>query len=299
MPTINDIQEEILTTIAASAELPAIEVLTENEQQTLGNVTSESRVGILRKIIYVVATAIWAVRQFFAIYTTDLEERIAASKPFTYKWYVATARAYQHGFTLDDFGDYINGTATDVQIAASKIVAQVAFERVTIQGYGVLRCKVAKEVSGNLVPLSVNELQGFNVYMNRKTAFGLRVIGISRAHDSLVLSLRVWYDPLILNSNGERKDGTANTPIIDAVKAYLKSLTFNGELVLTHLTDALQKVDGVKIPKILTAQNSWSGLSMESQLTEYIGPIEETRVAYSGYMRLDTVLTTIEYIARP
>ncbi len=243
-----------------------------------------------------VAFAVWVLESLFDVFRQEIQEKIDASKPFTLKWYKAVALAYQHGFSIDEDGDYINGSATEEQIKASKIVTQVAFEKAIIQGHGVLRCKTAKDQGGELVKLTPQELEGFDYYMNKKTAFGLRVVSISREHDRLQLSLKIWYDPQILDSQGRRKDGTNDTPVIDAINDYLRNIEFNGSFVKTYLTDALQQVPGVKIPKIISAESSWSSFTQNMESSLSAGLIEEIRSTFAGYMRLDVDNSTFEYV---
>lgn len=257
----------------------------------------------LENILFdIVAFAHWSLETLFDIFRAEIGVLIAQSKPFTLQWYIKTALDYQHGFALDDFGEYVNLAATAEEIAASKIVAKVAFEKAIIQGHGVLRCKIAKTEDDELVPLTAQQLAGFDSYINKKTAFGLRVISISRPHDNLVLTMKIWYDPMVLNASGERLDGSDDSPVITAINAYLKSLEFNGELVLTHLADALQKVEGVKIPKITSASSNWPGLALSTAQNvgdnPFGGEIEETRVAFSGYMRLNVDASSFEYLPK-
>lgn len=253
-----------------------------------------SLVSIENIIFDVVSFAIWFLESLWDVFRREIQEKIDASKPFTLKWYKAVALAYQHGFALNEDGDYINGTATAEEIEASKIVAQVAFEKAVINGHGVLRCKTARAVDGDLAPLSPEQLEGFDFYMNKKTAFGVRVVCVSRQHDLLRLDLKIWYNPQILDAEGKRKDGTNDTPVLDAINEYLRNIEFNGQFVKTFLTDAIQKVEGVEIPKIIEAESHWVQFQNEDQ--PYNGIIEEIRQTHSGYMRLDVGNTNIEYI---
>lgn len=254
----------------------------------------------LENILFdILSFSFWSIEKLWDIFRIEITNLIAASKPFQLKWYIETALAYQQGYGLTPMLEYDNTGLTAEQIAASKIIAKVAFEKVVINGHGVLRCKVVKEVGDELEKLTPVELQGFNAYINTKTGFGLPVISISRDHDTLVLNMKIWYDPLVINALGQRRDGTDNAPIITAIKAYLKSLEFNGELVLTHLVDHLQKVEGVKIPKVIEASSNMAGLTSDQSIqSNYAGDIEETRVAFSGWMRIDEVNSQFEYIER-
>ncbi len=253
-----------------------------------------SLVSVENIIFETVAFAIWFLESLWDVFRVEIQEKIDASKPFTLKWYKKVSLEYQHGFSLDEDGEYINGTATAEEIEASKIVAQVAFEKVVINGHGVLRCKTARVVGEDLAPLTPEQLEGFDYYMNRKTAFGVRVVCVSRPHDLLTLKLKIWYDPQILDAEGKRKDGTNDTPVLDAINDYLRNIEFNGKFVKTYLVDALQQVPGVKIPKIIEADSSHSVIVEEN--APYNGIIDEVRQTFSGYMRLNEGSTIIEYV---
>ncbi|MBK5213648.1 MAG: hypothetical protein JJE55_08320 [Flavobacteriaceae bacterium] len=240
------------------------------------------------------AFAIWTLESLFYILKNQIDALIVANKHGKLEWYINTALNYQHGFELDDFGDYINGDATPEEIAASKIIANVAFEKSVIRGHGVIRAKVVRLVADEYVQLLPEQLAGFHAYINRKTLFGLAVLSMSRPHDTLTVNMKIWYDPLVLDSNGSRLDGTDDAPAITAIKAYLKSVKFNGEFVGTKLVDEVQKVQGVAIPKLIGAAGKSSFLSPGTIAT----PIEEVYATFAGYMRLDVDNSIFEYIAR-
>lgn len=288
--TINDIQAEILESAANAAELPAIEVLTENEQQTLGNITSTSKVGIVRGIVYVVAVAIWAQQKLNDIFRSEVEERIAQSRPFTERWYVDTSLKYQHGDGLLIDGTYlIPQTIQEQQAAeAAKIIGKAAVVQTIINGVGALRVKVAKLQGESLAPLSGIELAGFQEYIELMGAAGIYVVATTSEADKLMLNYKVYFDPLILDNSGARLDGTNDTPMQNAIKAYLKSVEFNGVLSLIKLTDVIQSVDGVSDPFLQVAASKFGAYNYnDTNATGTVGNISEFRRPDSGYFELD------------
>jgi hypothetical protein len=149
------------------------------------------------------------------------------------------------------------------------------------QGY--LRVKVAKSANGELVPLEEGELASLTAYMQRVKDAGVYVEVDSLVADRLQLHLDVYYDPLILTDDGKRIDGTDDTPVAKAIDEYLKNLPFDGVLVAAHLTDALQRVEGVLIPTLRDGV-MWCGYgSME--MSAY--PVMYRTDA--GYIRLDAL----------
>lgn len=241
------------------------------------------------------AFALWTLEGLFALFKNQMDALIVANKHGKLEWYINTALNYQHGFELDDFGDYMNSSASPEEIAESKIIANVAFEKAVINGHGVIRAKVVKLENEEYVQLSPAELAGFHAYINKKTLFGLSVISISRPHDTLTVNMKIWYDPLVLDATGARLDGTDAAPVVTAINEYLTSLEFNGEFIGTRMVDAIQQVQGVSIPKLITAIGSASAIYQQSgELNE----IDEIYQSFAGYMKLDVAGSTFEYIAR-
>lgn len=301
-PTINEIQTQILNTAAGADALPATAVLTENEQSTLTNLTSTSKVSVFRLIVYVVATVAWSLHQLWAILSADIDERIAVSRPFSRGWYTQTSLNYQHGQELPENGIYDNTGLTISEIEAKKIVAKAAVVEGTINGHGILRIKVAKNIGGVLAPLEGSELIGFTEYMNKMGAAGISLATSSAEADQLRVIYKLYYDPTILNNLGERLDGTDATPVISALKGYLKDKNardFNGELSLQHLNDVVEKVPGITDVFLQSAASKHTSYGYENPNPQgNVGPIFEFRQPQSGYFKLDEEESVFNYIAR-
>lgn len=301
-PTINEIQAQILETAAGADDLPATAVLTENEQATLNNLTSTSKVSVFRLIVYVVATVAWSLHKLWDVLSADIDERIAVSRPFSRGWYTQTALNYQHGQQLPESGVYDNTGLTIAEIEAKKIVAKAAVVEGTINGHGILHIKVAKDDNGSLAPLSQGELTGFTEYINLMGAAGISLATSSAEADKLKLVYKLYYDPTILNNLGQRLDGTDDTPVLNAIKTYLKeknSRDFNGELSLDQLNDVVENVPGITDVFIQEASSSYSAFGYNDTNPQgNVGPFTEFRQPQSGYFKLDEVNSQFNYIAR-
>jgi hypothetical protein len=105
-----------------------------------------------------------------------------------------------------------------------------------------------------LGPLSAAERSALAIYMDRVKDAGVHLSITTQTGDNLKLTVEISYDALVINSDGERIDGASLTPVLDAVKAYLLALPFNGLLVLNRLIRAVEDVEGVVICKIVLAQ---------------------------------------------
>lgn len=299
MGTINEIQKEILDNITQSADLPAIQILTQDEQQSAGNASQTSKVGIVRLLVYVFALCVWAQRQLWSVFEKELEKKIRASKPFTRGWYIQESLKYQHGYNLNQNNVY--DTPTNPQdaevIEESKIIAKAAIEQAVIQGVGALRIKLAKFESNDLVALDQNELDGFQSYITQIGAAGVFVEAFSSDADDLKLVCNIYYNPLVLNSSGERLDGNDDTPVQNAIEEFLKSLDFNGVLSLVSLVDEIQKVEGVVDPFIINAASKFGNFQYTSQNnSNTVGPFTEFRRPDSGYMKLDLEESEFNFI---
>lgn len=288
--SLETIQDQMLEKLQGVDQLNALEVLTTQEKQTLP-VTSTSRVARWRTFIFIVAFAIWVLERIFDTYSKEVDIRVRRNEIHNFSWYRERALNFQYGQALVSETDfYDNSNLTAVEIADRRIIKQVSVDRLILGGRGFLEIKLAKEFQGNLVPLNSEELEAFSAYMFVVADAGTYINYVSLPHDDLRLELDIYYDPLIIWQDGTRKDGTNNTPVQDAINNFLSNLQFNGELILTKLTDHLQEVEGVKIPVIKEAFSKFG--NNDYQL------INETYLARAGYMQLDLVNTTINYIAR-
>lgn len=242
--TITEIQEDIISRITGTTELSVL--------------NSSSKVAVWRLWTYIVAVSIWALENLFDLHKSEVTTLINERAPHSLRWYANKARDFQYGSELAYEADYYDNSAlTDDQITEQQIIA---YSAVVEQAKG-LRLKVARIVNGDLTALSAQQLESFETYMNRiKDAGVTPLIVESLPPDSLKLELVIYYNPLVLGSDGSRLDGTDGEPVRKGVKDYLKNLPFNGTLVLAYLIDALQQVDGVVIPHIVQASAKYGTL---------------------------------------
>lgn len=223
---------------------------------------SVSKTSVFRLIIYVVAVCQWTLDQLFDLHKQEVSDIISKMKPHSLKWYAEKAKQFQYGFNLLPDSDRYDNTGIDEdRVAASKIVNSCAIvEQPDSRGVLALRVKVATERGGDLKELMKDEQTALETYMNTIKDAGVRLIVTSTTADSLRLRINIYYNPLVLGSNGARLDGNDSTPVQTVVKQFLKNLPFNGLLVLAYLTDALQQIDGVVIPQIVSAEAQYGAL---------------------------------------
>ena len=296
--SINDIQSEILTARLNVAELSAMEVLTTSEQ-TILQANSTSKVGVWRNWVWVFAYAQFVFEQYWDAFRNEIEKRILESRIHTPKWYREKALDFLYGIPLVDGKDYYDiSVLTQDQINVAKIISNAATVRVIQSGYGTLRLKVVRTVNGEYAPLTSQQLTALNVYFNEHVVdAGTLVFPTSGNADLLKLKLDIYYDPLILAADGSRLDGTDQTPVITKTSIFLKSIDFeNGKLVLTYLTDYLQKVPGIILPVVREAYSKYAAYDYNDVGVQNVGKINEIRIADAGYMKLDIPELLINYI---
>jgi hypothetical protein len=270
-------------------EIQAEIVAAKEAEPVLATLNSPSKTAVWRLWTYVTAVGIWTLEKLFDSHLTEVQEIIYRMKPHSLAWYAGKAREFEYGRDLPpDTDQYDHAGMTPEEVEAVRIVAHAS---VTEADHNLL-VKVAREENGDLAPLSAQELVAFAGYMNRIKDAGVSLSIESRPADSLQLNLDIYYNPLTLDANGVRIDGTGSQPVKDAITAYLKNLPFNGVLVAAWLIDALQKVDGVLIPALRDGA-LWCRYGTFD--------FEQYPVMYqtdAGYIRIADDDLSIHYIAR-
>ncbi|WP_423912544.1 nucleotidyltransferase [Capnocytophaga gingivalis] len=275
--TIQEIQTLILQ---AKAQEPA-----------LNELNSTSKVAIWRLWVYIIAVAIWSLEKLFDLHRADIDRRLSELKPHTARWYRSKALAFQYGFDFLPDSDKFNITGhTEEAIEASKIVKYSAV--IESKNEGRLIVKIAGEQGEQLQPITDAQKQAFEAYLQEIKDAGVRLSVVNYQPDILHLQMKIVYDPLVLDSNGQSIIH-ATHPVETAIKDYLKRLPFNGELVLAHLIDALQQAEGVKIPHLVLAQSKNITSSGEYGAFE---TIEISKIPTAGYFTIDN-FNDITYVS--
>ncbi|EKY23053.1 hypothetical protein [Capnocytophaga sp. oral taxon 326] len=261
------------------------------QEPTLSELNSTSKVAIWRLWVYIIAVAIWSLEKLFDQHRADIDKRLAELKPHTARWYRSKALAFQYGFDLLPDSDKFNNQGhTEEAIEASKIVKYSAV--IESKNEGRLIVKIAGEQGDTLQPITDAQKQAFEAYLQEIKDAGVRLSVVNYQPDVLHLQMKIVYDPLVLDSNGQSIIH-ATKPVETAIKDYLKRLPFNGELVLAHLIDALQQAEGVKIPHLVLAQSKNITSSGEYGAFE---TIEINKIPTAGYFTIDN-FNDITYVS--
>ncbi|MFT3750974.1 MAG: hypothetical protein QM768_21855 [Agriterribacter sp.] len=241
---------------------------------------STSRVAIWKILLYTVAFAWNALDWLHDLFRAETDDKIKRLKPGSAINVVELAKNFQYGYDLE-YGttEYNNTGLTEDQVTASKIVTYAA----AVEQERGIRIKVAKGTS-ELEPLTSEELIAFGAYMERVKAAGIKLLITSQVADDLQATIRIFYNPLVLRSDGGRIDGVDNEPVQNALKKYLKNLPFNGLFVPQYAVDALQAVEGVTIVMADSMSARYGALDFTEIDVEYNPD--------SGYLRLSDLTIT-------
>ncbi len=285
---LEEIQASILLKKSETESLNALEVLTTVEKDTLAGLTSSSKVAIWRLWVFIMAFAIWTFESLLDVFEEQINALIALNKIHTPQWYRERILEFQFGFEFDrTVGAYVNDGLETSEVLASQIISSASVEELA----GTLKMKIAKRDSQQLLsPLTTEELAAFAVYIQKVKDAGTRLQIISRIPDDLRLQLDICFDPLVLNGQGERLDGTNDNPVGEAINNYLYNLEFNGEFVVDEMQEALKAVEGIIIvqTEISTARFG----------TNDFEDVDKTYISDAGYMVLDTDNSLIKYSPR-
>jgi hypothetical protein len=282
--TIQQIQASIIEDIQASIVLSS-------------RLTSTSMVATWRLLVYVFSVAVWTLEKLFDIFTVETDAKIAASKAHTVAWYKQKALDWLFGVELVPETDYYDfASLTEEEIQAAKIIANAAPVKEVLNGNGRLRIKLVKMVNDEYAPLMPDELTAIGTYFDRVSDAGTNVVPTTGDADMLKIKANAYFNPMVLNTEGARLDGTDPTPLPSGIKAHLKSIQFNGSLIIKRLTDDVETIAGVEIFEVLEAYSKYASYEYTTEGVANVGRIQQIRVADAGHMKLDEAQLEINWI---
>jgi len=250
-----------------------------------------SKVSFESNLFDVFSFALFLFEKLFDQHKQEIDTALYEQKSGTPRWYRNMALAFQYGFDLlDDSDKFDNTEATIDQIEASQIIkycsVKESFES------NKLTIKVAGESGNTLIPLTVPQLESFAEYMQEIKYAGVRLNIVNNPADKLKLVMSIYRDVLVIDENGNSIQN-GGKPVETAVRAYMKSLPFDGVLVLNDLIANLRTVDGVDDVNILNATSShWNSVGLG--FSEF-QPINVRTVPMSGYFEI-VDFTTVTYV---
>jgi hypothetical protein len=290
MATVADIKKQMTDVFIANQSV------IDAYQLTTGNTFEQefSVVSIESILFYCVAYAVWLIYSFFDLFKTEINDAVANYTHPTLGFFADKIKTFQFGDNVIVGKDiYDNTGLTDAQIEAKQVIKYAsAVEQSFSNGRFGVRVKVAGEDgAGARVILPDVQFAAAKVFLKIFKPGGTYVELTTNDADYLTLKLRIYYNPLVLNNLGQRLDGTDNEPLQTAIDTHLKNLPFNGIFNLTAFTDAMQLVDGVADPRILSAQTKYAALPFTD--------VVDVVVPDAGYLKIYNPTTDlqIEWVA--
>lgn len=251
-----------------------------------------SRASIENILFEIVAYCGWVILGLFDLFKADVIEYRTNQSPFNTRAIVRLAKSYLHGYTLEGETDKYNTSGlTAEQIAAAEIVKHAACSQV-LDGFGkpFLRLKMAGETDGELRQLTAPEMEGVEAYMNVVQPAGVKIVKESNAPDQIRMGWKVYYNPLLLNANGDRVDGTAQDVGRAVIKEYLTKIVFNGTYAPQNHEVFVKSTDGIELCLIQYVQTKYAGYDWST--------VNDIATPDSGYYRFaNNSDLVIEYVA--
>jgi hypothetical protein len=269
---------------------------TQKESYTeLTSLNSTSKVSVFNLWFFIVSFLANTLKELYEVHQTELAALIKAQKVTNIDYYRTILFAYRDGHTFNRETLEFATTYTDEEIAAAQIIKRVAVQALKVENRLTLQVKVATEdEEGKLTKIEDEVLARIESYVFVNSN-GVQIEYFSDQADDLRLSLEIYIDNTILDSNGVRIDGTSNTPVVDAINTFLedKNFKFDGEIVLSQLINAIQAIDGIESEavSILKAEASYTTpVSWQAFTQRY--------TARSGYYNLTSANLAINYLIK-
>ena len=209
----------------------------------------------------------------------EIENIIATMKPHSIRWYIQKIKSFQLGDVLVDDEDYYEEIDETKQVVKYCNISEKN---------GYMAIKIAgQDANDKPKKLDAPVVTAIGSYINKVKDAGVHYDLICRDADNFRASLRIYYDAQILNSSGERVDGTDSTPVEKAIVAYIESMPFDARYSNMALVDALQSVEGINVVDVVLAEAQYGNNPWVTINSLYIPD--------AGYMALDSY--SVEYIA--
>ena len=240
--------------------------------QFLKDINTESKTGMWRLWLFIVAVATRAQQVFFSAHETEVKTIIANHKPGNKLWYRSQMLAFQVNYLLVSVNDVYKYLIDD---PTARIIKQCSVEK-----SAGLRIRVAKsDGSGGLQKLSPSELFQAQAYADRFRYADHDVLVYSFNPDNVRVAYKIVYDPLA-------DLDALKLQVKAAQKQYLISLgnneaTFGGKIILNEMVDVLQQIEAVRNP----VPNAFSANYGVLPFTDYLATGEYKSNA--GYAVID------------
>ena len=261
--SVEEIEESIQT---EAAKYPELDALTSNT----------SKVSFWRYTIKIVAFVAHMIELLFDKHKKEVNALIITTEIGTSDWYKYACLSYQHGDNLV----LINNIPSYFEVIQEKqIIKKVAINE---DENSTLVIKVAKEDNGVFVRLIEEEKAGLLTYLSRVKIAGTPINLISADADMIKITATIKVSNLVFNDEGKLLGDTNQSPVLEAIKKYLKVVDFGATLYLSRVVDTVMSIDGV-IDFVIN----------DSAINEVI--FSNSIKSNSGYFNLNEIDTILRY----
>jgi hypothetical protein len=254
--TVTEIHKGLLDMVQADAVLSVV-------------LTSTSSTAVFRLILYIAAYCAFSVEMIYDFFRIEMDDKLAREKAHRGRWYVEMAKKFQYGFNLFGDEDYYDNTGIpDAVVAASKVIAFAAYTE-----NPKARLKVAMLQGDDLIKVPEPIRLALVAYIGTIKDAGVKLKNdtiTSGDPDKLRITLRVKFNALVLNNNGERIDGSNNTLVKEAIKKYIQKIDFDGLFSVKKMEDSIQAVDGVVDFKIDSIQTKYGATNFTNVDIDFV-----------------------------
>jgi hypothetical protein len=242
-----------------------------------------SLVSIESILFDIIAFTVFVHEQLFDKHKAEIDTLLYNQKSGRLPWYRFMALKFQYGFDLlTDSDEFDNANATEEEIEDSKIIKYAAVTESVEESRVII--KIAGETDGELAPLSPEEKDAFDAYLQEIRYAGVKMTVINYLPDRLYLNLQIERDPLVLDANG-MSILNGNFPVNDAIEAYMKQLPFNGEFVVFDFLKYIEaNAEGVITPTALNIESSFIDPETDTYGDPVSIPIKT--IPFSGYFKV-------------
>lgn len=248
---------------------------------------SVSKVAVWRLFLYVPSVAIWTMENLIDIFKVEVTTIITENQYGQLRWYPTVAKEFQ-------LGDQLIWDGTKYIYEIIDTTKQIVTQAAAIEDSGLITLKVAKGVLPAIVPLSTSELNSFTFYIkgsNTSTAndaiipAGTNIDIISAANDDLKFASELFYDPLILASDGSLLSDPGTNPVEDAINDFINTLPFNSIFKVIDFVDAVQVIIGVNNFVLFNVD---AKSNADVTFVDVLAEVGQLYTTFSGYLRMNT-----------
>ncbi len=229
-----------------------------------------------KALFWAFALQLYTHELFWTLFKKEVTDLIADQKVHTIKWYENLAKGFQMGYDLDWIDERFKYAEVDEE---SQIIKHCAVVHVGNK----LRFKVATtDALGNTQPCDASQIIALKSYLQETKDAGVFIFVTSGSGDLIKLSVDVYFDPLVLSSEGNLLGGEESI-VADTIEQWITAINFNGRLIVPKFQDMIEAIEGVKFAVVNSVEVA---LPNQNNFTTLSSPIY---VPDSGYFQLENL----------